>query len=126
MYGFWFQKKSVQLKTLLFEVTPMYLRDLFLKKICICKAFGQNPCISSNLVSNQKPCISSDLKIQLKIIYLQGPHSSRPCISRPSCIKKCAEFHLANLRALHKFWSISWSILMEFQSSIRFTLRGKT
>ena len=25
---------------------------------------------------------------QLKIVYLQGPHSSRPCISRPCCTAK--------------------------------------
>ena len=30
----------------------------FNKKPCIFKAFGQNPCISSVLRTNQKPCIS--------------------------------------------------------------------
>ena len=41
--GFWFQKKTVQLKTALRVVYTYVLDGFFFKKQCICKAFGQNP-----------------------------------------------------------------------------------
>ena len=43
MRGFWFQKKTVQLKTLLREVYTYVLNEIFFKKQCIFKAFVQNP-----------------------------------------------------------------------------------
>ena len=42
--GFWFQKKTVQLKTVLREVYTYVLNEIFFKKQCIFKAFFQNPC----------------------------------------------------------------------------------
>ena len=33
---------------------------------------------------------------QLKTVYLQGPHSSRPCISRPCCTLKTNFFQATN------------------------------
>ena len=35
--------------------------------------------------------------IQLKTVYLRGPHSSRPCISRPCCILKSRVVYLTSL-----------------------------
>jgi hypothetical protein len=48
--GFWFQKKTVQLKTALHEVYTYVLKGFFFQKQCISKAFGQNPRISRLLV----------------------------------------------------------------------------
>ena len=50
--GFWFQKKTVQLKTALREVYTYVLKGFFFKKQCISKAFGQNPRISRLLLCN--------------------------------------------------------------------------
>ena len=41
---FWFQKKTVQLKTVLREVYTYAINEIFFKKPCIFKAFVQNPC----------------------------------------------------------------------------------
>jgi hypothetical protein len=65
MRGFWFQKKSVQLKTALREVTPMLQNFCFSKNPCICRAFAQNPRISRLLLC------SSEKKIK-KVGFYQG------------------------------------------------------
>ena len=44
IHGFWFQKKTVQRKTVLHEVFTYVLNEIFFKKQCIFKAFVQNQC----------------------------------------------------------------------------------
>ena len=53
---------------------------------------------------------------QLKIVYLQGPHSSRPCISRPYCThlslnfrNGCASHFLTTLPIGGRFLSYHFS-----------------
>ena len=41
---FWFQKKTVQLKTVLCEVYNYVLKEIFLQKTVYLQGFAQNPC----------------------------------------------------------------------------------
>ena len=70
MRGFWSQKKTVQLKTALREVYTYVLNGFFFQKLCICKAFGQNPCISRLLLCSTVYSVkvhTSQLRLTTKV-----------------------------------------------------------
>ena len=54
IHGFWFQKKTVQRKTVLREVYTYVVKYFFFKKPCNFKAFVQNPRIPSVFRTNSK------------------------------------------------------------------------
>ena len=97
------KKVTCNLKSLLLNCYIVHQNQ----KPCIFKAFGQKQCISKKKPMHLQGFLPKTVYlkcfgIQLKTVYLQGPHSLRPCISRPCCIIMKL-FHFSDF-FLGNFW----------------------